>query len=104
MKIAVVGGVAAGTSAAAKARRTNDKAEIVLFEKGEDISYAGCGLPYYISGVTEAREKVVINIPEEFADKYGVNVKTEHEVTDIDKENKTLKYNRFSLCFGFNLL
>lgn len=92
MKIAVIGGVAAGTSAAAKASRTNDDAEIVLFEKGKDISYAGCGLPYYISEVTKSREKVVINTPEEFAEKYGVNVKTEHEVTDIDKENKTLKY------------
>jgi len=92
MKIAVVGGVAAGTSAAAKARRTNDEAEIVLFEKGKDISYAGCGLPYYISGVTKSRKKVVINTPDEFAEKYGVDVKTEHEVVDLDKEKKTLKF------------
>jgi NADPH-dependent 2,4-dienoyl-CoA reductase/sulfur reductase-like enzyme len=92
MKIAVIGGVAAGTSAAAKASRTNEDAEIVIFEKGEDISYAGCGLPYYISEVTESRGKVVINTPAEFEEKYGVEVKTKHEVTDIDTDKKVLKY------------
>ncbi len=50
MKILVIGGVAAGTSAAAKARRNNDKAEIIIYEKDKDISYSGCGLPYYIGG------------------------------------------------------
>mgnify|MGYP006277883007 CR=1 FL=1 len=92
MKIAIVGGVAAGTSAAAKASRTNDDAEIVLFEKGEEISYACCGLPYYISNVTKSRGKVVLNTPEEFEKKYGITVKTKHEVIDIDKDNKTLKF------------
>src|SRR6056297_1325495 len=92
MKIAVVGGVAAGTSAAAKASRTNEDAEIVLFEKGEDISYAGCGLPYYISEVTKSRGKVVINTPEEFEEKYGVDVRIKHVVIDIDKEKKVLTY------------
>jgi len=92
MKIAVIGGVAAGTSAAAKASRTNKGAEIVIFEKDEDISYAGCGLPYYISGVTESRDKVVINSPEEFEGSYGVEIKIRHEVIDINKEEKTLTY------------
>src|SRR6056297_116918 len=92
MKIAVVGGVAAGTSAAAKASRTNEDAEIVLFEKGEDISYAGCGLPYYISEVTKSRGKVVLNTPQEFSEKYGVEVKIRHEVTNIDKDNKVITY------------
>ena len=92
MKIAVVGGVAAGTSAAAKASRTAEDAEIVLFEKEEDISYAGCGLPYYISEVTKSRGKVVINTPEEFEEKYGVDVRIKHEVIDIDKEKKVLTY------------
>src|SRR6056297_3783716 len=92
MKIAVVGGVAAGTSAAAKASRTAEDAEIVLFEKGEDISYAGCGLPYYISEVTKSRGKVVLNTPQEFSEKYGVEVKIRHEVTHIDKDNKVITY------------
>ena len=92
MKIAIIGGVAAGTSAAAKARRNNKEAEIVLFERDSDISYAGCGLPYYISEVTEGREKVIINTPEEFAKKYNIDVKTEHEVLEIKSEDKSLKY------------
>src|SRR6056297_887132 len=92
MKIAVVGGVAAGTSAAAKASRTAEDAEIVLFEKGEDISYAGCGLPYYISEVTKSRGKVVLNTPQEFSEKYGVEVKIRHEVINIDKDNKVITY------------
>lgn len=92
MKIAIIGGVAAGTSAAAKARRNNKEAEIVLFERDSDISYAGCGLPYYISEVTEGREKVIINTPEEFAQKNNIDVRTGHEVLEIIPEEKTLKY------------
>ena len=92
MKIAVIGAVAAGTSAAAKARRTNKDAEIVIFEKDTDISYAGCGLPYYISGVTPSRDKVVMNTGESFAEKYGVEVRLEHEVTEIDTDNRKLKF------------
>lgn len=92
MKIAIIGGVAAGTSAAAKASRENSEAEIVLFEKDRDISYAGCGLPYYISGITPTRNKVVINTPEKFAEKYGVDVRTGHEVTKIDPDNKEIEF------------
>ena len=92
MKIAVIGAVAAGTSAAAKARRTNKNAEIVVFEKGTDISYAGCGLPYYISGVTPSRDKVVINTAEDFEEKYKVDMKLQHEVTEIDADQKKLVY------------
>lgn len=92
MKIAIIGGVAAGTSAAAKARRNNKEAEIVLFERDSDISYAGCGLPYYISEVTDSREKLIINTPEEFEEKYKIDVKTGHEVLEINPEEKSLKY------------
>lgn len=92
MKIAIIGGVAAGTSAAAKARRVDSNTEIVLFEKDKDISYAGCGLPYYISGVTSTRDKVVINTPEEFIKKYEVDVRVRHEVTEILPGKKLLKY------------
>jgi len=92
MKIAIIGAVAAGTSAAAKARRTNKDAEIVIFEKGRDISYAGCGLPYYISGVTPSRYNVVMNTAQDFEEKYKVEVRLEHEVTEIDSENKKLSF------------
>jgi NADPH-dependent 2,4-dienoyl-CoA reductase/sulfur reductase-like enzyme len=92
MKIAVIGAVAAGTSAAAKARRTDKDAEIVVFEKGTDISYAGCGLPYYISGVTPTRDQLLAFTAESFAEKYNVEVKTEHEVTEIDPDKKMIYY------------
>ncbi len=92
MKIAVIGAVAAGTSAAAKARRTDKEAEIVVFEKGTDISYAGCGLPYYISGVTPSRDKVVMNTAQDFKEKYNIDVRLQHEVTKINKDLKKVIY------------
>lgn len=92
MKIAVIGAVAAGTSAAAKARRTDRDAEIVVFEKGTDISYAGCGLPYYISGVTPSRDKVVLNTAQDFKEKYNVDVRLQHEVIKINKDLKKVIY------------
>ncbi|SFL34280.1 FAD-dependent oxidoreductase [Halanaerobium salsuginis] len=92
MKIAIIGGVAAGTSAAAKASRTNPEAEIVIFEQGSDISYAGCGLPYYISGVTETKDKLIMNTAGEFKEKYGVEVKLKHTVTAINPGQKTIDY------------
>jgi NADPH-dependent 2,4-dienoyl-CoA reductase/sulfur reductase-like enzyme len=92
MKIAIIGAVAAGTSAAAKARRTNEDAEIVIFEKDTDISYAGCGLPYYISGVIEDRDQLLAFTAETFLKKYDVEVKTAHEVKEIDPDKKLLYY------------
>lgn len=92
MKIAIIGGVAAGTSAAAKARREDKEAEIVIFEKDNDISYAGCGLPYYISDVIDDRDRIIVNTPEKFANKYNVDVKIGHEVLKIDPEDKSFTY------------
>ena len=102
MKIVIIGGVAAGTSAAAKASRTGGDHEIVLLERDQDISYAGCGLPYYISGVVPSRDKLIANYPEEFSERYDVDVRTGHEVTEIDAENKTVKYTDLArdLCSG----
>jgi NADPH-dependent 2,4-dienoyl-CoA reductase/sulfur reductase-like enzyme len=96
MKIAVIGAVAAGTSAAAKARRTDKEAEIVVFEKGTDISYAGCGLPYYISGVTPSRDKIVMNTAQDFKEKYNVDVRLQHEVTKINKDLNKLIYKKLN--------
>jgi len=108
MKIAVIGGVAAGTSAAAKARRTDKDAEIVIFEKGKDISYAGCGLPYYISNLISERDKLLAFTGETFKDKYGVDVRLSHEVTEIDPQNKTLSYknlkNKEEGCYEYDKL
>ncbi len=92
MKIVIIGGVAAGTSAAAKASRELEDAEIVMLEKGQDISYAGCGLPYYISGVIPERDQIIANYPADFSEKYGVDVKTGHKVTSLNLDDHSVEY------------
>ncbi|MGM0501502.1 MAG: CoA-disulfide reductase [Bacillota bacterium] len=90
MKIAVIGGVAAGTSAAARAKRKMPEAEITIFEQDTDISYAGCGLPYYISDVIAERAELIAYTPEQFQEKKGVKVKTNHQVQEILREDKKI--------------
>jgi len=87
-KLVIVGGVAAGASAAAKARRCNEDADIVMFEMGEDISYATCGLPYYLSGVIEKRDSLLITTGDFFKNRFNVEVKTRHEVLGIDRNEQ----------------
>lgn len=67
MKYVIVGGVAGGATAAARIRRNTEKAEIILFERGEYISYANCGLPYYIGGVIQERDRLFVQTPEAFS-------------------------------------
>jgi NADPH-dependent 2,4-dienoyl-CoA reductase/sulfur reductase-like enzyme/rhodanese-related sulfurtransferase len=86
IKLVIVGGVAAGASAAAKARRCNEDAEIVMFEMGPDISYATCGLPYYLSGVIPERKDLLITTAEFFKRRFNVEVRTRHEVLRIDRQ------------------
>ncbi|HHU62760.1 MAG TPA: CoA-disulfide reductase [Clostridiales bacterium] len=88
MKIVVVGGVAAGASAAAKARRTNEHAHIVLFEKGSYISFANCGLPYYIGDYIKQRDHLLVVTEETFKKRHNIDVRTNHEVIAIDRKNK----------------
>lgn len=90
MRILVIGAVAAGTSAAAKARRNDDKAEIVIYEKDQDISYSGCGLPYYIGGEIEGIEELTPRDGLFFKKKYNIDVHTEHEVLKIHGEAKKI--------------
>ncbi len=90
MKILVVGGVAAGASAATKARRTSEEAEITIFEKGDYISYANCGMPYYIGGVIEDREELLIVTPEYLKRRFNIDVRTGAEVIKILPENKKI--------------
>ncbi|MDD6188169.1 MAG: FAD-dependent oxidoreductase [Clostridiales bacterium] len=90
MRILVVGGVAAGASAATKARRTNEDAEIVLFERGNYVSFANCGLPYYIGGVIEDRDELLLVTPEMFKDRFNIDVRINHEVVGVDARNKTI--------------
>ena len=87
-KYVIVGGVAGGATAATRIRRLTEDAEIILFEKGEYISYANCGLPYYIGGVIEERDKLFVQTPEAFGKRFNIDVRTQSEVTAIDKASK----------------
>ena len=87
-KYMIVGGVAGGATAAARIRRLTEDAEIVLFEKGEHISYANCGLPYYIGGVIEERDKLFVQTPEAFGKRFNIDIRTRSEVTSIDTATK----------------
>lgn len=88
MKIVIVGGVAGGASAAARIRRLDEKAEIIIFEKTGHISYANCGLPYYIGGVIKQEEALELQTPESFWRRFQVDVRVNQEVTHIDANNK----------------
>lgn len=90
MKIVIIGGVAGGATTAARIRRVDETVEIILLEKGEHISYANCGLPYYIGGVIEEREKLFVQTPEAFSARFRVDVRTENEVIFIDRKRKTI--------------
>ena len=90
MKIVIVGGVAGGATAAARIRRLNEHAEIIIFERSGFISYANCGLPYYIGGVIEDKEDLTLQTPESFFRRFRIIAKVNHEVTDIDLKNKTV--------------
>ncbi len=89
-RIVIIGAVAAGTSAAAKARRNDEAAEIVIYEKDQHISYSGCGLPYYIGGKVEKLEELTPRDPEFFRSKYNVDVLIRHQVMSIDPQAKKL--------------
>jgi Uncharacterized NAD(FAD)-dependent dehydrogenases len=90
-KIVIVGGVAAGATAAAKVRRLSPDAEITLLEAGPDISFANCGLPYYIGGDIKSRSKLILQSPESFNDQYGVQVHTHTVVSAIDRTAHIVK-------------
>ncbi len=86
-KIIIIGGVAAGATAAARMRRLDERAEIILFEKGAHVSFANCGLPYYIGGAIEERGSLLVSTKEDIEGKYNVDVRLLSEVLSIDKEN-----------------
>lgn len=90
MKIRIIGAVAAGTSAAAKARRNSEEAEIIIYEKDTYISYSGCGMPYYIGGEVENGEDLTPRDPKFFKSKYNVDIKTGYEVLQVDPKEKSL--------------
>lgn len=90
MKVVIVGGVAAGAGAAARLRRLDETAEIVLFERGQYISYANCGLPYHVGGVIPNRDSLVVMSPEKFKGWFNVDVRNNSEVASIDRAEKSV--------------
>ena len=90
MKTVIIGGVAAGTKVAAKLKRERPQDEVVIFTKSKDISYAGCGLPYYIGGAIEDPEELTLQTPESFYARFRVDMKVRHEVTAIHPDRKTV--------------
>ena len=90
MKVVIVGGVAGGATAAARLRRLDEKAEIIIFERTGYVSYANCGLPYYIGGAIEDFDDLTLQSPEGFKNRYRIDVRVGHEVTAVDTENKTV--------------
>ncbi len=90
-KILVIGAVASGTKAAAKIKRENPDAQVVVVTKDKHISYAGCGLPYFIGGVIEEEKELVVKTPEDFKEITDIDVYIEHEALEIDTESKSVK-------------
>ena len=90
MKVVIIGGVAGGATAAARIRRLDEKAEIIVFEKSGYVSYANCGLPYYIGGVIQNKEELTLQTPESFWKRFQITMKVRHEVTGIFPERKTV--------------
>ena len=91
MKIVIIGGVAGGASAAARARRLSEEAEIVLVERGPDVSFANCGLPYHLSGTIAERSKLLIVTPERMRERFKLDVRTHSEVEAIDRAAKSVR-------------
>lgn len=97
IKYVIVGGVAGGATTAARLRRLDEQCEIVVFEKGDYISYANCGLPYYIGGTIAEKNSLLLQTPVSFGNRYDVDVRVKSEVIAIDSTNKTIKVrNRFN--------
>jgi len=90
MKCLIVGGVAGGATVAARLRRNDEKAEIILLERGEYISYANCGLPYYLGGIIKERDRLFVQTPEGFAKNFRIDVRTRNEAVAIDRKNREL--------------
>ena len=90
MKVVIVGGVAGGATAAARIRRLDEKAEIVIFERTGNISYANCGLPYFIGDVITDPDSLTLQSPEGFFRRFRIKAKIHHEVLEILPEKKTI--------------
>ncbi|MFM6963463.1 MAG: FAD/NAD(P)-binding oxidoreductase, partial [Micrococcales bacterium] len=117
MKLVVIGGVAAGASTAARARRLNEDAEIIVLEKSHHISFANCGLPYHIGEVITDRDRLLLQTPESLRESLNLDVRIASEVVKIDRKKKVVtvrnldtgktydeKYDKLALCMGAEAL
>ena len=91
MKVVIIGGVAGGATTATRLRRLDENAEIILFERGEHISFANCGLPYYIGDVIKSEENLLVQTPEKFKERFNIDVRIKQEAIKIDKKNKQVE-------------
>ncbi|MFM5951472.1 MAG: FAD-dependent oxidoreductase, partial [Micrococcales bacterium] len=91
MKTIIIGGVAVGMSAATRLRRLDEQAEITVYEMGENVSYANCGLPYYLSDTISERSALLLQTPESLHRRFNLDVRVSHKVTKFNKESKTVE-------------
>jgi len=91
MKYCIIGGVAGGATAAARIRRLDENSEIILFERGSHISFANCGLPYYLGGVIKERDRLFVTTADAFRMRYRVDVRTRHEVISIERNGRKIR-------------
>lgn len=90
MRILIVGGVAGGASVAARARRLDAEARIIMFERGHHVSFSNCALPYYLSGTVADSSSLILMSPEKFKKQYDIEARTDSEVISVDREKKTV--------------
>src|SRR5690606_39156406 len=90
MRVIIVGGVAGGMSAATRMRRLDESAEIIVIEQGDYVSFANCGLPYYVGGVISGRASLLLQTPESLRARFALDVRTGHAVTAIDRDAQTV--------------
>jgi NADPH-dependent 2,4-dienoyl-CoA reductase/sulfur reductase-like enzyme len=91
LKVLIVGGVAGGASAAARLRRLDEEAQVIIFEKGEHISFANCGLPYYIGEIIKEKDKLLVQTPEKMRERFGIDVRVNSEVLKIVPDKKIVE-------------
>ncbi len=89
-KFLIVGGVAGGASTAARIRRLDEQAEVIMFEKGPNVSFSNCSLPFHLSGIVENSSKLILMTPQTFQSKYNIEARVSHEVVSINRDAKTV--------------
>ena len=93
-KILIVGGVAGGATVATRLRRLNEKDDIIMFERDEFVSFANCGLPYYLGGIIQSRDRLIVETIQGLKDKFNIDIRNFSEVIQIDRAHKTIKVKR----------